>query len=637
MSTKQLLQLCAALLLFISANAQELDPVTVTESLQRQQLRKTGRNITILTREEIRQLPVHSLDELLRYAPGVEVQQRGPQGAQSDLVIRGGTYQQVLVVVDGVRLNDPLTGHFSSYLPVHMEDIERIEVIKGAAAAVFGPDAVGGVIQIITRKAPEKDAAVGHQLAAGITAGSYGLLNYRAWASREGKGSLLSAGYQHQGADGPALRGTTSYFFNDLASIQFSKRLDDQWKLALRAAYDSRDFNAQNFYTTFLSDTAKETVRSTWQQATVSREKGASLFTVLLGAKQLKDVYFFRPSSAPNQNRSNLYNADIRHSYRFTKGNARLTTGIQLFSRAIRSNDRGNHALLHSGVYALLQHSIKEQWFFTESLRGDWDERYGWVLVPQFNAAWVGKLLSVRGSIGRGIRDADFTERYNNYNKTLVTGGSIGNPWLTAEKSLNWELGADLFLPEGMQLRTTYFQRSQSELIDWITTPYANMPRKDNLSPTGTFALARNFADVSTRGVELDLGGKHSFGKSNLRWNTGLIWLESKAAGAAPLSFYLSSHARWLWNSSFLLSNSFGSISFTTLYKQRARQVSNALNAEVSKDYFIANIRLEKYAWKQQLSFLLQVDNLFDRSYSDLLGSRMPGRWISGGVTLRLN
>lgn len=96
-------------------------------------------------------LAVHSLDELLRYLPGVEVQQRGPQGAQSNIILRRGTFQQVLVIIDGIRLNDPLTGHFNSYIPLNPAEIERIEILKGSAAAIYGSEAVGGVINIISR------------------------------------------------------------------------------------------------------------------------------------------------------------------------------------------------------------------------------------------------------------------------------------------------------------------------------------------------------------------------------------------------------------------------------------------------------------------------------------------------------
>src|SRR6187431_1144557 len=129
---------------------QELNPVTVTASRSAQKISETGRNITVIEGKLFQQLPVSSIDELLKYVPGIEVQSRGPMGAQSDIVMRGGTFQQVLVLLDGIKLNDPLTGHFSSYFPVAPYEIERIEVLRGPAAAMYGAEAVGGVVNIIT-------------------------------------------------------------------------------------------------------------------------------------------------------------------------------------------------------------------------------------------------------------------------------------------------------------------------------------------------------------------------------------------------------------------------------------------------------------------------------------------------------
>lgn len=95
----------------------ELENLTITATLAEAKQKETGRNIITLNGEAFKNLPVSSIDELLRYVPGIEVQQRGPQGAQSDIVIRGGTFQQVLIIIDGIKLNDPLTGHFNSYIP----------------------------------------------------------------------------------------------------------------------------------------------------------------------------------------------------------------------------------------------------------------------------------------------------------------------------------------------------------------------------------------------------------------------------------------------------------------------------------------------------------------------------------------
>ena len=635
-----LLSFSMAIALFNTAFAQVpvLEPVLISSSAQQKRIRETGRNISVLTKDDIKNIPANSLDELLRFVPGIEVQQRGPQGSQSDLIIRGGTFQQVLVVIDGMRANEPLTGHFNAYIPIHPEEIERIEVIKGAAAAIFGPDAVGGVVHVITKAFTHNFETKNKSAAATLQGGQYGLFNGRIALSSSNKKSYVSGGLQQNKAKGIQMRGTTGYFDNGLANISYARKLNDAWRLMLRAAADSRDFNAQNFYTSFLSDTANEKVSSTWQQLALSRTSEKSTFSILVNARQLKDVYSFRPVSIANQNSTKLFNADIRHTVRLKWQQAKFTSGMQVFNKQITSNDRGNHKHLHTGIYANLQHQLLNKLFLTEGIRADWDQSYKWALIPQLNLAYTGALATLRASISKGIRDADFTERYNNFNKPLVSGGSIGNPALEAERSLNMEIGADLLLEKPVQLHATLFQRNQASLIDWATTAYANMPIRNNLVPTGIYALASNIANVDTRGAELDLSGDHHWGKeSKLRWNSGITVLKSTGKGNSLPSFYLSSHARLLWNSNMRISNKFGAFSMGTVYKKRNKQTANAINASISPEYITVNLRIEKYLFKKKAGLMMQIDNLTDVAYSDLLGSIMPGRWMQFGCWMNLN
>ena len=634
-----LLSFSMALALINTAFAQVpvLEPVLISSSAQQKRIRETGRNISVLTKDDIKNIPANSLDELLRFVPGIEVQQRGPQGSQSDLIIRGGTFQQVLVVIDGMRANEPLTGHFSAYIPIHPEEIERIEVIKGAAAAIFGPDAVGGVVHVITKAFTHNFGTKNKSAAASLQGGQYGLFNGRIALSSSNKKSYVSCGLQQNKAKGMQMRGTTGYFDNDLANISYARKLNDAWRLMVRAAADRRDFNAQNFYTSFLSDTANETVSSNWQQLALTRTSEKSTFSILANARQLKDVYSFRPVSIANQNSTKLFNTDFRNTVRFKWQQAKFTSGMQVFNKQIVSNDRGNHKHLHTGIYANLQHQLLNKLFVTEGIRADWDQSYKWALMPQLNLAYTGALATLRASISKGIRDADFTERYNNFNKPLVTGGSIGNPALEAERSLNMEIGADLLLDKPFQVHATIFRRNQSSLIDWAPTMYADIPLRPNLIPTGIYALASNIANIDTKGAELDLSGDHSWGEeTKLRWNSGITVLKTGKGNSIP-SFYLSSHAKLLWNSNMRISNKFGAVSMGTVYKKRNQQTANAINARISPEYFTVNLRIEKYLFTKKAGLMLQIDNLTDVAYSDLLGSIMPGRWMQFGCWMNLN
>ncbi|RYZ59407.1 MAG: TonB-dependent receptor, partial [Chitinophagaceae bacterium] len=164
----------------LSAQESELDPVTVAASLQPIKASQTGRNLVVIKGEKLTDLPVHSIDELLRYVPGLEVQARGPYGAQSNIILRGGTFQQVLVLVDGIRVNDPNTGHFTSYIPIAPGEIDRIEVLKGASSALYGSDAVGGIISIITKTFAQKSPVKTVQAVAQLTGGEYGFFSANA-------------------------------------------------------------------------------------------------------------------------------------------------------------------------------------------------------------------------------------------------------------------------------------------------------------------------------------------------------------------------------------------------------------------------------------------------------------------------
>jgi iron complex outermembrane receptor protein len=611
----------------------QLDNVIITATLSAQHQKESGRNIIAINGESFSKLPVHSVDELLRYLPGIEVQQRGPQGSQSDIVIRGGTFQQVLVIIDGIKLNDPLTGHFSMYAPIHPSDIERVEILKGAASAIWGSEAVGGVVNIITKTFTAGKSK--NEIKAKATAGQYGLFNGEAYVSYTKKKSALAAGILSNNATGQSLRGTNGYFHLTTANISFAQLLANDWRLSFRSAADFRKFNAQNFYTTFASDTANEKVDTWWNHLNLQKKTTKGVLNFDAGYKKLRDQYWFRPAAIPNDNKTNLFSSQLYYSADLNKQHG-YTSGLQLLRKEIRSNDRGNHSLWHAAAYSIFRHKLKNGFYLNESLRLDWDESYGWILSPQLNIAWAPSRFTVRGSVGRSFRDADFTERYNNYNKQLVTSGRIGNPDLKAEQSWNAELGADYNFSARFRVSGTFFYRDHSNLIDWANTPYAEMPRKSNLSPTGNYALAKNVEEVKTTGAEIDIIYNEKIGRNaSLLATAGITWLKSVNDDPVP-SFYISSHARFLANFSLAWTMKSFSVSINGVYKKRDEQKAAAISAAITPDYFVINTR-GAYTFKRGWAkCFIQADNQFNKRYSDLLGAAMPGRWLSGGIEIAL-
>ncbi|TDE12027.1 TonB-dependent receptor plug domain-containing protein [Dyadobacter psychrotolerans] len=623
----------------IIAQEISLDPVTVTSSLTEKRASETGRNIAVIKGEYFQNLPVHSIDDLLRYVPGLEIQARGPMGSQSDIVLRGGTFQQVLVVLDGLRLNDPNTGHFNSYIPIASSEIERIEVLKGASSSIYGSEAVGGVVHVISKafaaklKSGDQEAGSSNKAALnlGLTGGEYGLRNANVGAFVQRNKLAVSGGLVSNNADGVQQRGSRGYFHNNTASVSANYALSNDWNVAVRSSYDRRDFAAQNFYTTSIADTANEQVKTSWNQLKVGYKKGKSAFSLDGGYKYVKDQYLFNTRSIQNISKSQLWQGLFTWQQTFTE-NTTLVTGLNYQNKNISSNDRGDHSINQLAPFVSFSQRIGRYLTVSPSIRFDWRERIGTEAVPQVNISYKKDILQIRGSAGKTIRDADFTERYNNYNKPIVTtGNKIGSPDLKAERSFSYEAGADLFLRD-FKLSGTFFQRLQKDLIDYTNTPYAQMPRNENLTPAGTYALAKNIATVNTTGFEVDVQYTRLIAENQKLWLTaGFTQLSSESSDVTP-TFYISSHAKLLTNFSVLYQYAGFSFSVNGLYKSRAKQEATSLQAVVSKEYFVMNAKAEYAFLKKTLGIFVQADNVFDKNYSDLLGSPMPGRWLMGGI-----
>lgn len=629
------------LLLLLSASATatafsqevELDGVTITAALIEKRASETGRNIVIIKGSQFQNLPVHSIDDLLRFVPGVEIQARGPMGAQSDITLRGGTFQQVLVLLDGMRLNDPNTGHFSSYIPLAPAEIERIEVLKGPSSAIYGADAVGGVVHVITKTFAAQQQGITKTSANGqLAIGEYGFNNITAGIAHTKNKFSVSGGVLINNAEGVQQRGTKGFIHNSSVSASAKYHINNNWSVAYRLAYDRRNFGAQNFYTTFLSDTAREKVATWWQQLRIAYQKGNHRLTIDASYKTLDDDYRFNSLAIANNNESKLAQALISHQYNFSPKTI-LTTGFNYQQKIIKSNDRGDHSLFLAAPFVSLVQKIGQHIFLQPSLRLEMVQHNDPELVPQLTASYKADQWQFRVSGGKTIRDADFTERFNNYNKPLVTGGRIGNPDLQAEHSWSYEAGADWFYNNKLKISATVFQRQHSRLIDYVNTAYADMPRKENLSPTGSYALAKNIAKVNTSGLETDIQYTQPIStKQQLAVNAGFIWLSSNSSNNTA-SLYVSSHARVLTNFSVQYNVCNFSLALTGLYKHRRPAATiGGINAKLTADYFIMNARLSYALLKNRLSFFVQADNVFDRSYSDLLGAIMPGRWAMGGV-----
>lgn len=170
----------------------ELTGVTVTASKTATPLNEATRLVTVISAREIAQTPARSIQELLNYVAGIDVAQRGAQGVQADVSIRGGSHEQIVILLNGVNVSSSKTGHLSFDFPINLSDIERIEVLRGPSALIYGTGAFSGAINIITKHSAETS------LYAKATAGMHRLVGAElrgamTWGKTENSLSLSAA------------------------------------------------------------------------------------------------------------------------------------------------------------------------------------------------------------------------------------------------------------------------------------------------------------------------------------------------------------------------------------------------------------------------------------------------------------
>lgn len=627
----------------IAQEAETLDTLIVTKevvvssSRVSQTAELTGRNISIIPAQKIKSMPAHTVDEVLRYASGVEVQSRGAFGAQSDFSIRGSTFSQVLIMIDGMRYNDPLTAHLNSNIPVAPSEIKRIEVLHGPAAAQYGADAVGGVVNIITKTMGQPDAKPQTQADLKAGYGQYNLKMGRGGFMHYGKNYRIGGGGMWFKSPGQTLANNYKNRFNvGNVSLSGGLKLGNGWDLAARSAYDSRNYNAKHFYTASPADQATGDVTSWWNQLRLTKDSDNSRTALEASYKNSVNEYIFNPSTPANHHTTNLLNLQLYQNREFSNQWS-LTYGAQTTNRSIDSNDRGNHSDWHYAGFSVLQWQTSSPLTLTGSLRLDRDQSYGTELMPQLSASYDIERWVFRASGGRSIRSPGYTERYisSNLAGPVAAKRNVGNPDLLAERAWSGEAGFDFYASGNIRLSATGFVRKSSNLIDYVLTNSKNIPNDSNLKPNAQYLYSSNLSSVNTAGIESEISIQKKLGQQ---------WLLSTKTGYTftniynnqnPAAKYISSYARHLINGNISLQNGPFKGTISGLWKQRPEDQSNAISAFKSSSYSIWNLKVE-YNIYQNLTLGVEVDNLFDKHYQDILGARMPGRWGMASISWQL-
>ena len=626
-----------------------LDEVTVYGSRLDQLAGQTGRYVTVVPGSTLSRYPVTSLDDLLRLLPALEIQSRGSFGTQADITLRGSTFNQVLILLDGMRLNDPLTGHFGGYFPITPAEIEQIEVVRGPGAALYGPDAVGGFVNIVTKTFAATHRPDGVQAGGTFLAGEYGLKSTNLGFYGQDKGLRLAGGLLNNTASGQLLDlpgGGRNDFKLNTYSLSGAYQISDKLSAAARASFDRRDYNAQNYYTTNVGDRARETTGRDWYQGQLRYQWSARSRTELqLVGSSSSDYYLYTPTSVASDHLMHVLNLQGQHQLQLS-GKLRATVGGQADRRAVQSNDRGDHAVWHGGAFAVAALAPVAALHLTAALRLDHDQNYGTELLPQLNASYdAAEKLTLRGAVGRAIRAPNFTEQYNSAIRpgTVPSGFNVGNPGLAAERTWSYEAGLDYRPAPALTLHGTAFARAGRNLIDYVATPGAQVQAATgfgNLNPASTYRFAENLFVVNTRGVELEATTQARLAPGlRLDGSLGYTFTHVGVDGDV-VSQYLSNVARHLVSGNVALTHRRFVLAVGGVFKQRTGQQTtpsaSTLDTRLTPSYAVFNARLDLALLPERVWLVGQAQNLFDARYADLLGATMPRRWLMAGVRVAL-
>lgn len=576
--------------------ALQVTDVTVTAERLQLPLSLVSRNVSILSAEDIKKLPVQSVNEALAHVSGVDVRQRGVAGSQADIGIRGSSFDQVLLMIDGVKVIDPQTGHHMMNLPLNVEYIERIEVLKGSAARVYGANAYAGVINIVTKKVEGKSAV------AKVFGGDFGLMGASAAATtNEGIGNqLISVDYTVSDGYRPG---------NDFASMsglyKLDKQLTNKLTTSFLGTFNRRKLGAAGYYVA--NSTEYEEVITGMVHGKLGYTSRNLTLNSSLGWRYNDDHYIYirlKPEVFQNRHHTHVMMADVQGNYRWKKLG---TTGFGADFRRdeIYSTNLGNRQRNFYNVYLdQMVHLLGTKITFGANV--NYADGYGFEVFPgiDFSHRISGRMTAYL-AVNKSYRVPTYTDLY------YKGPSNIGNPDLQPEKAWNYELGYKFFTKNWFA-QVSGFVRESENLIDWVRAN-ASQPYQ----PV-------NYHQVTLTGAETEIR------RNNL-------WIfDQLAAGYtfmdAKLTVPQGRQSRY--SLGFLKHQAQARATFKllkTIYITAAYRYNERINQPA---YHLLDGRVA--CRMTGLELFAEVSNITNTAYVEAGFVPMPGRWARGGVIVRL-
>ena len=457
-----------------------LQPIVVTANRMPTDARLVNRSIDIVDDVLLKNLPLQTVEDVLQQAANVSVESRGGFGIQSDISMRGTLFSQNTILLNGMSINDPQTAHYNFNLPVSLEMIDRIEVLRGPGSAQYGANAFGGVINVITKVPEETSVSVN------AIGGENGLVGGEALTQYADASFHSINSISYKKSDGYHV--DTDFLFQTITS---SNEIDlTGGKLSFTGGYEKKDYGAFEFYTPGVPLPSHESIQTGF--ADVSFSTGGSLLTVAprMSYRRNTDQFILTlaaPSFYTAQTTTDVVQGEVTALTQLVEHIA-LTGGTSLMWDDIVSNYEGIHTRTDGAIFASLVADL-QPWIINASLRLDVHSAYGRIICPSISTGYqFGTSGKIYATVGKAFRAPSYTELYIN------DGFNVGNPGLQPEIGWTYEIGGSYLLFSSIRFSSALFLNEQDNVIDYVE--YKSIDTK---------YYAVNFYHVVIRGTEASL------------------------------------------------------------------------------------------------------------------------------------
>ncbi len=545
---------------------------------------ETSRTITIISSAQIQKSAAQNVADLLQHFAGIDVRKRGVDGMQSDLYIRGGGFDQTLVLIDGVKMDDAQTGHHLMNAMISVDNIERIEIIKGPAARIYGQNAFTGAVNIVTKKIDK------NSVKANFSTGSYENHKLGFGLTRVSDNAGFQLYVEKQQSKG--------YRFNtdfDNLGVFLKGYIG---KFQLLTLFNERKFGANGFYANPNFKDQYEETQTSLVALTTNYFVDNLKITPRIYWRRNQDMYLFlrhNPLFYRNMHISNKVGAEVNSSYKSDYGTTGF--GIDINKVSLESNNLGAHNRLV--LTSFLEHRFElldAKLDITPGVAVSYYDDFGTKAFPGIEVGYrLSNQFKTYANIGYTYRVPTYTDLY--YKSSIEQG----NPNLKPESALSQEIGIT-FSDEKFLIKVAGFNRNSDNLIDWT---------KDNLTDKWQ---SRNFSEVTTKGIETAVD--YSFKAFNFtqKLNVNYTYIEDEIKDLNV------AYTRYSINS---IKNQFNAQLQTQFLQFLSQQITyRYVERTNGQNYKVVDAKL--MGIHKQLELSLAAHNIFNEVYSETNLVPMP-------------